>query len=210
MTNFVVDRIKLTEAVCLIIDSCNPRDLGAVKLHKVLYYSDMLHYLESGAPITGSRYRKRPFGPTCDHLLGVLAELEAMGDLRIEEADHFGYKKKEFRLLRKRNYTNLSDREIALLGEMLQFVCYQNTARSISDFSHDIVWDMVDFGQDIPYHSVLNWLPSEVSVEALEEASAIRHSIEGTKPVRAVDLEGCVPTPLRARLARHAGQAAVS
>ena len=140
----------------------------------------------------------------------TLAELEAMGDLRIEEADHFGYKKKEFRLLRKRNYTNLSDREIALLGEMLQFVCYQNTARSISDFSHDIVWDMVDFGQDIPYHSVLNWLPSEVSVEALEEASAIRHSIEGTKPVRAVDLEGCVPTPLRARLARHAGQAAVS
>ena len=77
MTNFVVDRIKLTEAVCLIIDSCNPRDFGAVRLHKVLYYSDMLHYLENGAPITGSRYRKRPFGPTCDHLLGVLAELEA-------------------------------------------------------------------------------------------------------------------------------------
>ncbi|MGO4836011.1 Panacea domain-containing protein, partial [Rhizobiaceae sp. 2RAB30] len=59
-------RDKLRAAVLHVISSCKPDRLGAVKLHKVLYYSDMLSYLDTGKPVTGAEYRKRPFGPTCD------------------------------------------------------------------------------------------------------------------------------------------------
>jgi hypothetical protein len=49
---------------------------GAVKLNKILYYADMLHYAHTGAPITGATYAKRQQGPvpkqvvSCDRALG--------------------------------------------------------------------------------------------------------------------------------------------
>jgi len=205
-----LNREKLKEAVCRVVDGCKARDLGAVKLHKVLYYADMLSYLESGKPMTGAVYRKRPFGPTCDALLSVLSELDADGAIQVEEVNYYGYMKREFRPLKPHNYSHLSDREVALLDSMVQFVCYQNTAKSISDFSHDIVWDMVDFGQDIPYHAALNWLPVEVPQEALDEAAAVWAGIENKESVRKATLEGRVLSPLRARLVKHARQEALS
>lgn len=73
------DREKLKAAILYACRRCGPNRLGAVKLHKVLYYSDMLRYVQSGRSITGSTYRKRPLGPTCDQLLGTLKDLQRTG-----------------------------------------------------------------------------------------------------------------------------------
>lgn len=200
MSRFNLDRKKLKDAVGLIVESCGPNDLGAVKLHKALYYADMLSFIESGVPITGATYRKRPFGPTCDMLLNVLPEMESEGRISISESNYFGYKKKEFSSLQKTNFPTLSEREADLLRTVADWVCKGNTAKSISDFSHDIVWEMVEFGQDIPYHLAINWIPSEVSPETFEEAEQIWKECENTRPVRASDLESGSPTALRKRM----------
>lgn len=207
---FKLDREKLKDAVRVIVDSCNPHDLGAVKLHKVLYYADMISYLESGSPITGAIYRKRPFGPTCDSLLGVLSELEGDGSIRIDEVAHYGYLKKEFRSLKRRNHSVLGESELKIIESMINFVCHENTARSISNFSHDVVWDMVDFGQEIPYHASLNWMPTEVSQSTLDEATEVWSRIANTRPIRSSELESRVPTAFRARLLEHARQKPLS
>ena len=55
---------KFEEAVHYICSTCTEEDrLGAVKLNKILYYSDMLHYAKTGASITGATYAKRQRGP---------------------------------------------------------------------------------------------------------------------------------------------------
>lgn len=197
MRKFNLDKKKLKEAICLVVANCKPEELGAVKLHKVLYYADMLNYIANGIPITGATYKKRPFGPTCDAMLWSVKELEQEKAIRVEENEFHGYRKKEFHRLRHCNYSSLSEEEINTYKDVIEFVCRNNTAQTISDFSHDMVWDMVEFGEDIPYNAALNWIPTEVSEDALGWVVEESGKVENQETIRASDLEGGRATPLR-------------
>ena len=159
---------KLRAAARYIISSCPPELLGAVKLHKCLYYSDMMGFVATGDAITGAEYRKRPFGPTCDALLPVLREMERDGEIVVEHVDYHGYRKTQFRPIRLRDSNHLSESDRAILDDVTDFVCRNNTARSISEMSHDMVWDMVEFGDVIQYHHALNLIPNLPSADAEE------------------------------------------
>lgn len=160
------DREKLRAAARYVIAMCPPDALGAVKLHKCLYYSDMLGFIATGRAVTGAEYRKRPFGPTCDALLPVLKEMERDGEIERETVDFHGYKKTQFKILSACDTNRLSEVDRAILDDVVAFVCRNNTAKSISDMSHDMVWDMVEFGDVIQYHHALNLIPSFPSEEA--------------------------------------------
>ncbi|HEX9660433.1 MAG TPA: hypothetical protein VGA18_09030, partial [Rhodothermales bacterium] len=55
----------------------NPKKLGATKLNKILFFSEMQSFLLSGNAIAGEKYVKRQFGPTSFHLLSTLDTLQA-------------------------------------------------------------------------------------------------------------------------------------
>jgi hypothetical protein len=165
------DREKLKAAVLYTCLKCPPDRLGAVKLNKVLYFSDMLHYADVGTPITGATYRKRPHGPTCDELLPLLRDLQRTGALEIRESRYFGFRKKEFLVLQSPDVARLSADERLILDEVLDFVCYDNTARTISDFSHGRPWEIVAYGDVIPYRSALHLYPNQVTLDAFEWAA---------------------------------------
>ena len=171
------DRAKLKAVILYTCSRCAPEELGAVKLHKVLYYADMVHYLYAGVPLTGATYRKRPLGPTCDGLLSTIKELEAAGAIQVREVNYFGYRKKEYMALKEPETERLSESELAILDEVIDFVCRGHTAKTISDFSHSTPWEIVEFGEELPYHNALHLIPNQVSKEAfdwaLEQASAI-------------------------------------
>jgi hypothetical protein len=57
----------------------------------------------------------------------------------------------------------LTDREKQLISDVIDFVCRNNTATSISDFSHTRVWDAADNGEVMPYFTALNMLPVEIA-----------------------------------------------
>src|SRR5262249_42447545 len=114
------DRTKLKTMLLYTFRKCEAAKLGAVKLHKVLYYADMLHYAHVGTSITGSTYRKRPFGPTCDQLLGTLRELVRQGAVDIREVDYFGYRKKEYIALEAPELDRLSKSEVALVDDVIE------------------------------------------------------------------------------------------
>lgn len=175
------DRAKLKTVVLYACARCEPSQLGAVKLHKVLYFADMLHYAQVGTPLTGATYRKRPHGPTCDNLLPTLRELAQEGSLDIRETDYFGYRKKEYVALREPDLSRLNEDEVSLVNEMISFVCFQHTAKTISEFSHNRAWEMADFGDILPYDSVFLLFPTQVSIEALEWASAQAPQIEAQR-----------------------------
>jgi Antitoxin SocA-like, Panacea domain len=172
------DRSKLQALILRACTTCDPSRLGAVKLHKILYFSDMLQFAKSGSPITGSTYRKRPHGPTCDELLPILRELERSGKLAVHEVEYFGYLKKEYVAKVAPELERLSKDELALIDEMIDFVCNKNTAKTISEFSHTRAWEMAELGEILPYPSVFFIFPTQASVEALEWAEEEAKKIE--------------------------------
>jgi hypothetical protein len=166
------DRLKFKDAVLYICHKCDRSRLGAVKLNKVLYFTDMIRYAWTGTPVTGATYKKRKHGPTTDQLLSALRELSAEKKIEINDVNFFGFAKKEYVTLDEPDLSRLGKEEIILLDEVIDFVCAGNTAKSISQYSHQTPWEMVEFGEEIPYHSAFLLFPSEVSLEALEWAEA--------------------------------------
>jgi Antitoxin SocA-like, Panacea domain len=141
----------------------------------------MLHYAHVGTPITGATYRKRAPGPTCDQLLSTLRDLDREGALAVRDADYFGFRKKEYVPLREPEIERLSDSELSLLDDVIEFVCRNNTAKTISDYSHNRAWEMAEFGDVLPYHSVFLLFPTQVSPEAMEWASGEVKKIEAER-----------------------------
>ena len=162
------DRTKLKAVVLHTCASCEPERLGAVKLHKVLYFLDMIYFAQFGVPVTGASYRKRPFGPTCVELLSVLRDMQTSGELEIRDTEFYGLAKKEYFARAETPSGVLNESEMALLDEVIQFVCYQNSAKTISDYSHQLPWELAEFGEEIPYRTALMLFPSDVGPEAFE------------------------------------------
>jgi hypothetical protein len=175
------DRAKLRALILYACSKCDPSRLGAVKLHKVLYYTDMLYYAGSGAPVSGATYRKSAFGPTCVQLLPTLSELVREKLVEVKEVDYFGYRKKEYIARESPEIGRLNKAELYLLDEVIEFVCFSNTAKTISDFSHNRAWELAEYGDVLKYNSVFHIFPTEVSLDTMEWATAEIKEIEARR-----------------------------
>ena len=183
------DPQKLREAVLYVVSRSRPDELGAVKLNKVLYYADMLSYAFTGNALTGAPYKKRPFGPTSDKVLFALRDLENEGEIAIRSSDYFGYRKTEYEVTKSFVRDRLSEGETCLLDDVIDFVCRQNTAKTISEFSHDASWDAVTYGEEIPYLAAYNLLPNQSDLEDLRWAENEGRSIANQRSAsKAVDI----------------------
>lgn len=161
--------------------SCAPEDLGAVKLNKVLYFLDMISYAHHREAVTGATYRKRPNGPTSDQLLFALRDLEQAGDVRTVVVDYHGYEKKEYHPLASEPEGVLNEEELSILDDVVDFVCRKNTAKSISDYSHKLPWEMAEMGGVIPYHTAMLLFPMQPSPEAFEAAEDGMREVEAAR-----------------------------
>ena len=185
---FQFDREKFKDVVHFVVhyagSEFGPEALGNTKLHKILYFSDMLHYLDMGGPLTGADYQRQRFGPTARHLTWGLRELEAEGRIEVRTRNYYGYAKSEYLAQSAPTETRLSAVQIDLIRQMVRFVCAR-TAAEISDFSHDDVWSSVPMGQRIPYYAAFAMFPAEITDEdiadATEEAIRLAPAIEAER-----------------------------
>ena len=176
------DRSKFKEAVLYVISLCAPERLGAVKLNKILYFSDMLLYAWAGHPLTGATYKKRPHGPTTDALLPALRDLQREGIIHVGKSDYFGYIKTVFTLrVSLSSLPSLHEDEKDLIREIADFVANQNTAKTISELSHNLAWEMAEFGAELPYYSAFALFPTTVSEETIEWAKSKVDEIETSR-----------------------------
>jgi uncharacterized phage-associated protein len=160
--NYQLDREKLKDAILVIASRCPPAELGNVKLHKALYFADMLFFLREGRPLTGVQYIKQKFGPVARHLTAMVGELVAEGRLKVTEEEYYGLLKKSYLPTAKHEPAHLSKQEVSLLHDMADFV-RGSSAKEISEFSHNAAWEAADLGEVIPYFTALRLLPVEVS-----------------------------------------------
>jgi len=152
----VTDTNRFKKLVHYVCSQCadDPTKLGAVKLNKALWLSDLTSYYNLGAPITDSRYVKRQYGPVPSGVVPVLRELELEGVLTVRSVEHFGKPKKEFIVRKPAEESFLSLEEKEIVDQIIAWVTERHTAISISNWSHDHIWQAAKDGEEIPHFTV--------------------------------------------------------
>jgi len=149
------DGQKFKNLVHYVCSKCDdPRELGATKLNKILWYSELEAFLALKKPITGARFVKQEFGPVPVAIVPVLEELRQEGALAIRDTTYFGKPKREFISLRDPEIDEFSAQEISIVDRVTQVICTQHTASSISEHTHNDIWKMAEIGEDIPLYTV--------------------------------------------------------
>jgi uncharacterized phage-associated protein len=148
------DARKLDDLVLYIASECEPSRLTKTQLHKTLWYADANAFLASGSPITGETYRKDKFGPVAAHLDDALKRLGASGKLKVGR-DVAAESKWEFIAKARPGLAWITPLQREALDDALQFVCYENTAASISRATHDRIWEIASKGEAMPIETAL-------------------------------------------------------
>ena len=144
------DKEKFKRLVHYIVWKAGTRDwFGAVKLNKVLWFADARVYMLTGMPITGESYTRGKFGPVPKHIDAAESELVREGAIKIT---------KEGKLTRvialapaKPNW--FSSDELLSIDYWIKHVDEEHTAVSISDKSHDYVWEIAKMGEELPLYA---------------------------------------------------------
>jgi hypothetical protein len=151
--NFDPDRFtRLVQYICY---SCgDPRDLGKVKLNKILWFSDMLTFERTGEPLTGESYVKLQFGPVPRHVRDAIENLKNSGLLTVREPET-QFEPVQFFASERPSLAGFSADEISLVDQIIKGICSNHTAGSISKLTHDAIYELAEMGEEIPYEAFL-------------------------------------------------------
>ncbi|MEE9303803.1 MAG: Panacea domain-containing protein [Thiotrichaceae bacterium] len=143
---------KLKEIVHYICrkKALHPEQLGAVKLHKILWYTDIRSYRITGETLTGASYKRMQQGPFANELNDVVTELAKEQKLTVREVEYFEYDKYEFVGKGTPDISMLEDRQIRWIDEQIDAICEGHTATSISEKTHDKMWQGAEMHESLP------------------------------------------------------------
>lgn len=150
--------------------SHDPSVLGATKLNKILWYSDLLSYMKHGESITGESYVKQQYGPVPKHILPVIEELEARRAIVSRDIEFFGRAKREYIALKEPDISGFNANEISIVDEVFDVICHKHTAQSISEASHDVIWKLAEIGEEIPFYAAFASKLGEVTADDVKWA----------------------------------------
>lgn len=154
---------KFKALVHFMVQACakDPSRLGATRLNKALWYTDVAAFKVSGEPMSGETYIKRQMGPVPKNILKVLQELEVEGKICVEEPSYL-YDTRKYISMEEPSSNLLSEDEKTLAGRVLECVC-GFTASEISEMTHDVIWDAAEMGMEIPIYATLAVNQGEVT-----------------------------------------------
>jgi len=169
---FDFDADKFKELIVYIAERCQKDPtFGAIKLNKILYYSDFAAYRIEGQPITGATYRKLSEGPAPKEMIKARDELIESGRLRMEHRPYFTRIQKRLVLEddQSANREIFSPTERDIVNEVIEFF-YGKSAREVSDYSHrEPGWRVAEEMGDIPYDTA--WLSGAPRAQETEEVA---------------------------------------
>lgn len=154
--NPIFNAIKFKELMLYTAEkSQSDNRFGAVKLNKILFFSDFLSYGLTGAPITGATYQKLENGP-------APVELKPIARQIVEEKSGFFIKRPWFNYTqtvlvptRPANRNPFSAEEIDLVDDVIRNLsAYDATETSLLSHQRSAAWQMAEIGEVIPYETV--------------------------------------------------------
>lgn len=146
-------RERLRELILYIADKCEyDRAFGAVKLNKILFFTDFISFAEYGESVTGVRYKKYQRGPTPTTLRSIRDEMESVGDIVLKKKEYQGRTQHRVISLREPNFNKFGARDIALVDRVIEML-WEHNASEVSEMSHDRAWQNAMEGEAIPYEA---------------------------------------------------------
>jgi antitoxin SocA-like protein len=146
---------RLRELILYIADKSVPDECyGAIKLNKILYFSDFGAYLERGKPITGTEYMGLPQGPVPRRFVTAREHLLGRGDIVVRKQPFKGKVQDRIIALRDANLDLFTGWEVSYVDEVIARF-WGRPAREMSALSHDRVWRLAGTEKGaIPYQAV--------------------------------------------------------
>lgn len=153
---FEFKREKFKDAMHYAIARAGAHDgFGAIKLYKILWFSDARMFQTRGKPITGADYVRRQFGPVPQLALPIRSELESEGRIKVWKSTLGKVEQWCFRSLAPPNMSRFSNEERQTLDYWIKHIDEDHTGTSISDESHDYGWEIAKMGEILPMHAFL-------------------------------------------------------
>lgn len=128
---------------------------GAVKLNKILFFADFLHYGLAGTTITGATYFRLRKGPAPKQLKPMAREIEADRDGHFVIKPFFSFKQKRLVPDRLADPSRFSAEELDLVNDVIKNLA-SRSAEEASELSHirPFAWQIAEPGEEIPYTAV--------------------------------------------------------
>ena len=143
---------KFKNVLLYILERCAGKpNVGETVLYKLLYFSDFNHYELHEEHLTGSTYRKLPYGPVPQKFDTILNQMIDKGQLQRVKTEYHGYPQTRYLPLEKADLTELMASEKEIIDRVIEQMSDWSAA-AISNYSHkDLPWEVTDEGQDISY-----------------------------------------------------------
>jgi hypothetical protein len=143
---------KFREAVHYIVWKAGNRPgFGAVKLNKVLWFSDARVYVLHHSYMTGETYVREKHGPVPKHIMAARAALEKSGAIQVWSDRG----QTHFRAKSEPDMSAFNANEMSALDFWIREIDTEHTATSISDKTHDYGWEIAQMGEEIPLYAFL-------------------------------------------------------
>ena len=156
---------RLPELLHYVIWRCDPAELGATKLNKICWYSDLDAYRALGHTITGATdYIRLQFGPAPKGVHTAIEQLSNEGRLAVSQQNFYGRPKTMYLSRVKPNISAFSSEEVAIIDSEAELICSKHSAVSISRLSHDVLWEEIELGASIPVAAAAV-IPGEITSE---------------------------------------------
>lgn len=149
----VESKERLRELMLFISDRCeNDPTFGAIKLNKILFFSDFFSFAEHSRAITGVPYRKYMQGPVPTVLKRLRDKMEQSGEIAIRKKKYLGGIQHRVVPLREPDLDKFNAHDIVMVEQVIE-AFWGRSATEVSKLSHDRAWRNASEGEAIPYEA---------------------------------------------------------
>lgn len=141
------DQYKFKQIVLYIINKINKKQLGNVKLNKILWFADLAKCDDTGYSITGEKYIRQNYGPVATHLPQALEELEK-DDKAITIERETPDTMILYTPVKKADILTFKD-DIVYIDEVIEKF-KKMKSNKISELTHTKLWQSLNNGDEMP------------------------------------------------------------
>ncbi len=143
---------KLKNVLLYILEHCAGKpNVGETVLYKLLYFCDFNYYELYEEHLTGSTYRKLPYGPVPQKIDTIISHMMEQGQIRRIKTSYFDKIQTRYIPLVKPDLTELKASEKEVIDKVIEQMA-DWTAATISTYSHsDKPWNASEPNSSIDY-----------------------------------------------------------
>ena len=130
-----------------------PTKLSKVKLAKILYFADREYMYKYSKYLSGAEYIKLPHGPVIKNYDKILESMQNEGIISQFKTTLHEKSATCFQSLIEPNLDDFSVDEVVILDKVI-YENYNKSAKTLSNLTHDSVWDNTKMGDVIPVEMV--------------------------------------------------------